>query len=380
MATALVNGRVLTPLGLRDDVVVRIEGDRIAALSTEARSGDEHVDLDGGLLLPGFIDVQVNGGGGVLLNDAPGVESIATIAAAHRRFGTTGLLPTIISDDLDTVAATIAATDTAIEAGVPGILGRHIEGPFLNVAKRGIHAADHIRALDPAAIELLASAKHGVTLVTLAPECVAPGDIAALTSAGVIVAAGHSQADYETVARAVAEGLTGVTHLFNAMPPLVNRTPGLVGAALDMEALFAGLIVDGHHLHASTVRLAHRVKGAGRIMLVTDAMPLTGSDAAEFLIQGRTIRREGDRLVDDGGTLAGSVLDMALAVRTMVAQTGSSLPEVMAMAASTPAKFLGLHGQTGAIAPGLRADLILTDDAISRIRCSWIGGQSLTHG
>ena len=373
---ALTNGRVLLPKGPRDNVCVVIEGDRIAAIATEPPSGAELVDLAGGLLLPGFIDVQVNGGGGVLLNDSPDVETLATMAAAHRRFGTTGLLPTLISDGPDTIAAAIAATDAAIEAGVPGILGRHIEGPFLSPERHGIHDLNQIRRLDPVAIELLGSARLGRTLVTLAPECAHPGDIAALVAAGVIVAAGHSQADYDTMTRAIAEGLSGVTHLFNAMPPLANRTPGLVGATLDSDALYAGLIVDGHHLHPATVRLAWRVKAPGhRLMLVTDAMPSTGDDADSFELQNRTIFRRDGRLIDDHGTLAGSTLDMLAAVRNLIAQTGTSLAEAVAAATATPARFLGLEGITGAIRPGLRADLVLTDEALLTVSRSWICGR-----
>jgi N-acetylglucosamine-6-phosphate deacetylase len=375
MASALVNGHVLLPEGLRDDVCVVIEGARIVAVSSEAPADAEQVDLGGGLLLPGFIDTQVNGGGGILFNTAPTVEGIATMAAAHRRFGTTGMLPTLISDSLDVVAAAIEASDAAIEAGVPGILGRHIEGPFLNVERRGIHDAACIRRLDPDAIAILGSARHGRTVVTVAPECVHPGDIAALTKAGVIVAAAHSQADYDTVVSAVDEGMRGITHLFNAMPPLVNRTPGVVGATLDIDTLYAGIIVDGHHLHPASVRLAWRIKGPDRLMLVTDAMSITGSDDDHFILQGRKIRRDGTRLVDEQGVLAGSTLDMLCAVRNLMEATGAPLPQAVAAATVTPATFLGLSEETGAIVPGLRADMILTDAALGVIRRSWIAGR-----
>lgn len=375
MTTALVNGRVLLPQGVRDGLVVVIEGERIRAVSSEPPADATVIDLGGDLLLPGLIDTQVNGGGGVLFNDDPSVATIATMVTAHRRFGTTGLLPTLISDDLDVVAAALAATDAAIEAGVPGVLGRHIEGPFLNIARRGIHAADRIRRIDPAAIALLGSARQGRTLVTLAPECVAPGDIARLVEAGVIVSAGHSEADYDTVCRAIDEGLTGFTHLFNAMSPLVNRAPGMTGAALDATGTTAGLIVDGHHVHPAVIRLAYRAKGPERLMLVTDAMSLAGTDRDSFVLQGRTIRRDGDRLVDDGGTLAGSTLTMTQAVRTMMAQTGAPLRQAIAMASATPAGFLRLADETGTIAPGLRADLILVDAALSSVKRSWIAGR-----
>jgi N-acetylglucosamine-6-phosphate deacetylase len=374
MTLALVNGRVLLPQGIGEGLCVLIEGGRIAAVAPEVPAGAERIDCGGGLLLPGFIDTQVNGGGGLLFNDAPSVETLATMAAAHRRTGTTGMLPTLISDDLSVVAQGIAAVDAAIEQGVPGILGIHIEGPFLNLARRGIHDAARIRRLDPAAIELLCSLRNGRTLVTLAPECAGEGDVAALASAGVIVAAGHTEASYEQIRAAIGEGLAGFTHLFNAMSPFASRAPGATGAALEDGGTIAGLIVDGHHLHPAAIRLALKAKGAERLMLVTDAMSLAGTDRTEFLLQGRRIRRDGDRLVDDQGTLAGSTLVMTAAVRNMVAQTGIALESAVAMASAVPAAFLRMGAERGAIAPGLAADLLLVDDALE-VRRSWIGGR-----
>lgn len=374
MEIALVNARVLLPQGLRDDLAVTIADGRIRSVSSEPPEGAAIVDCGGDRLLPGFIDTQVNGGGGVLFNDAPTVETIATMAAAHRRYGTTGMLPTLISDDLSVVEAGIAAVDAAIEQGVPGILGIHIEGPFLSYARRGIHDAARLRKIDREAIHLLGSAKHGRTLVTLAPECVEPGDVAALVEAGVVVAAGHSEADYDTVRRAIGEGLTGFTHLFNAMSPLLNRAPGMTGAALEDDSVTAGLIVDGYHVHPAVIRIALKAKGHERLMLVTDAMALTGTDEDHFLLQGRHIQRDGDRLVDAAGTLAGSTLTMNAAVRNMIAQTGVDLRRAVAMASATPAAFLGLADLTGTIAPGLSADLVLVDKEW-QVKRSWIAGR-----
>ncbi len=373
MAQALVNGRVLLPAGLRDDVCVMVDGARIRAISSEPSPDAELIDLGGRMLLPGFIDTQVNGGGGVLFNDSPTVEGIAAIGAAHRRYGTTGFLPTLISDDLGVVARAIAAVDAAIEAGVPGVLGIHVEGPFLSHVRHGIHDVGKLRAFDEAAVALLSSARHGRTLVTLAPEVVDPAHIAALTARGVIVAAGHSDARYETVHAAIDAGLTGFTHIFNAMSPLMNRAPGMVGAALEDDRTVAGIIVDGHHLHPATVRIAFRAKGPERLMLVTDAMPSVGATQADFVLQGRRIHEEDGLLRDDQGVLAGSSLDMAGAVRNLMAQTGASLRTAVSMASAVPAKFLGLAGETGAIAAGLRADLVLVDDDLTVAR-SWIGG------
>ncbi len=374
MALALVNGRVLLPAGLRDDVCVLIHGGRIRAISSEPTADAKQVDLGGKILLPGFIDTQVNGGGGVLFNDHPTVDAIATIGAAHRPCGTTGFLPTLISDDLDVVARAIHAVDAAIEAGVPGVLGIHIEGPFLSEARHGIHDRAKLRRFDAHAFEVLTSLRRGRTLTTIAPEIVAPGEIRRLADRGVILAAGHTDADYDMVRTAIDHGLTGFTHIFNAMSPLTSRAPGAVGAALEDDRTIAGIIVDGHHLHQATVRIALRAKGAERLMLVTDAMPSVGSPESGFELQGRRIHEEEGLLRDDNGVLAGSSLDMASAVRNMMAQTGVPLRTAVAMASAVPARFLGLSDETGTIAAGLRADLILVDDRLTILR-SWIGGR-----
>jgi N-acetylglucosamine-6-phosphate deacetylase len=373
MSNALINGRVLLPEGIRDDCCVVIDGERISAISATAPANAQGVDLGGQLLLPGFIDVQVNGGGGRLFNDDPSVETIATIAAAHRRFGTTGLLPTLISDDFSIIERGIAAVDEAIKGSVPGVLGIHIEGPFLSKARRGIHLASMLQQFEDRFVELLRSARHGCTLVTLAPECVSPAQIARLVEAGAIVSAGHSDADYETVRAAIDAGMTGFTHLFNGMSQLTNRAPGMVGAALEDRSTYAGIIVDGHHIHPATFRVAISAKGTDRLMLVTDAMPTVGGAEREFLLQGRAIRRDGDRLVSEDGVLAGSTLTMAAAVANAIDQGQLTLAAAVEMASSSPAHFLGIGAETGAIAPGRRADLIAMRNDFA-VTGTWIGG------
>lgn len=371
---ALVNARVLAPAGLRDNLVVVLKDGHIRELRGSVPDGAEIRDLKGAMLLPGFVDVQVNGGGGRLFNDDPSVETISCIAAAHRRFGTTSLLPTLISDDLSVVERGIRAVEDAIEAGVPGVLGIHIEGPFLSELRNGIHLVEKLRPLSDELIELLTSARLGRTMITLAPECAAPAQIARLVEAGVRVSLGHSDADYETARAALEAGATGFTHLFNAMSQLANRAPGMVGAALESESAFAGIIVDGKHLHPASVRIALRAIGPDRLMLVSDAMPTVGSDIDGFDLQGRRIHLRGDRLTDDGGTLAGSVLTMAQAIRCLVDQTGLSLPRATGMATRVPANFLGLGDELGTIAPGMRGDLIAVSDELAVSAC-WIGGK-----
>jgi N-acetylglucosamine-6-phosphate deacetylase len=377
MRQALLPRRVLTPSGFETDRCVLIEGGTILAVTAAADCPADAArrELDGDLL-PGFIDLQVNGGGGVLLNDQPTVEGIAAIAAAHRRFGTTGLLPTLISDDLEVVAQAIAAVDAAIERGVPGVLGIHIEGPFLNQAKKGIHDAAKFRTLDAAAIELLSPLKRGRTLVTLAPELAPPSAIRALAQRGIIVAAGHTNGSYEEVRAALDEGLAGFTHLYNAMTQLGSRAPGAVGAALNDRECWCGLIVDGHHVHPAALRVALAAKGADRLLLVTDAMPTVGSDVKEFELGGQWIVADDGRCVAPDGTLAGSDLDMATAVRNAERLMNVNYATAVRMASASPAHALRMSGERGAIRAGLAADLVLVNEGKGVVE-TWIGGEAL---
>jgi len=378
---ALTGAAIVTPDAAIDGHALLIDGAQIAGLARDDAmpAGFEAVDLGGGWLLPGFIDTQVNGGGDILFNDQPTPGGIAAIAAAHRRFGTTGLLPTLISDDLPVVAAGMAAVDAAIDAGMPGVLGIHVEGPFLNVEKRGIHDPGRIRPIDDDAIALLGRAGPGVRLVTLAPELAPSGTIAKLTATGVIVAAGHSLADYDQIRAALGEGLHGFTHLFNAMTQLGSREPGMVGAALDDRASRFGLIVDGHHVHPATLRAAIRARGLDGAMLVTDAMPPVGGELGSFTLMGRRIEMIDGICRGPDGTLAGSALTMAAALRNAMDLLGLSIVEASRMASGNPAAFLRLGDRTGAIVPGLAADLVHLD-AGRRVTRSWIAGAVSTRG
>jgi N-acetylglucosamine-6-phosphate deacetylase len=377
MALALVNGRVMTDRGLAENLAVRIEGGRISALGprSEVASGAEVRDLAGALLLPGFIDTQVNGGGGLLFNEAPTVRTIATIGEAHRRFGTTGFLPTLISDDLGAVRSAIQATHAAIQAGVPGVLGIHIEGPYLNVTRRGIHDASKLRRTDDGSFALLTSLGVGRTMVTLAPEATSLETIARLAKAGVVVSAGHSDAPYAAVRAALDNGLSGFTHLFNAMSPLTSREPGVVGAALEDATAWCGIIVDGVHVDPVVLKLALRLRPHERFNLITDAMPCVGSPETSFKLQGKTITVRDGACFDDEGTLAGSALDMAGAVRNAVRMLGLDLADASRMASRNPAEFLGLDHELGRIARGCFADLVLLDDDLQVLE-TWIHGHA----
>jgi N-acetylglucosamine-6-phosphate deacetylase len=382
MSVALVNGRVLRENRLVEGRCVLLADGRIldiVAPSERRARRAERRDLGGQLLLPGFIDSQVNGGGGVLFNDAPSVESIRAIGRAHRRFGTTGFLPTLISTDLDIMARAIAAVRGAIEAGVPGVLGIHIEGPYLSLARKGVHDPAKLRELDASALGLLTSLRGGRTLVTLAPEVTTPQIIEKLVAAGVVVSAGHTNATYAEISIALRHGLTGFTHLFNAMSQLTGREPGAVGAALEDPTSWCGIIVDGAHTDPVVLRIALRCKPHDRFMLVTDAMPSVGTNNDSFELQGRRITVSGSTCLDEDGRLAGSNIDMATCVRNAISMLGLSLPEAVRMASQGPAEFLGLAHDTGRIAPGLRADLVLADEGLNVLE-TWIAGRSSRDG
>ena len=376
MRTALVNGRILAGERIVTGQTVLLTDGRIEAivLPEDPRCRDAaSVDLAGQILLPGFIDVQVNGGGGVLFNDDPSPESIRAIGAAHRQFGTTGFLPTLISDDLDTIGQAIAAVQSSLDARLPGALGIHIEGPFLNWARRGVHDPKHLRRMDNGVISMLCGLRGGRTVLTLAPEMTTTGMIAQLAAGGILISAGHSDASYAQAAAAIAHGVRGFTHLFNAMGPLAPREPGIVGAALYDQNSWCGIIVDGYHVDPVMLKLALRCKRHDRFMLVTDAMPPVGSPATSFVLQGRTIHVSNGVCRDQNGTLAGTALDMATAVRNAVRLLDLEIAEAARMASEYPAAFLGLGGELGRIAPGYRANLVLVDDDL-QVKRTWIEG------
>lgn len=359
-------GHVATSDGVLPDAEIEVRDGRIVAIGPLV-NGEGAVDLAGGWLLPGFIDVQVNGGGGVLFNDAINVEAIATIGEAHARYGTTAFLPTLISGEPERIAAALDAAEAAIAAGVAGVIGVHIEGPFLNSARKGIHDASNFRRMDAALLELLCRPRRGRVLVTLAPEKVSIEDIQTLAASGVIISAGHSEADYATMMAALDAGLSGVTHLFNAMPPLLQRTPGLVGAALEDPRPWCGLIVDDVHVARPVLRIAMRSRPFDRMMLVTDAMPSVGADVTQFQLQGHPIDVRDGRCVHADGTLAGSDLDMATALAKSVEIFGLTPDRAALLASANPAAFLGLSSERGALAPGLRADWVILDAALEPI-------------
>jgi N-acetylglucosamine-6-phosphate deacetylase len=375
MRFALTGSRVFDGDTIRTGVAVLVEDTRIAAIVEESQlDGDvPRRRLDGGLLAPGFIDVQVNGGGGTLFNADPSPQGIARLAQAHRRFGTTGLLPTVITDRPQVLERAIAAVRAARAADVPGVLGIHAEGPFLDPPRRGAHDAHHIRQIADADVAALESADCGALMLTLAPNRVAPALIARLARAGILVSLGHSAAAGDEAQAALAAGARAFTHLFNAMSQMENRKPGMVGVALADRESYCSIIADGHHVDDITLKVALAAKPRDRIMLITDAMSTAAGGPDSFDLQGRLVTRVDGRLELDDGTLAGSDLTMDAAVRHCVAKLGLPLEDALRSASLNPATFLGRDHDLGRIAPGHLASLVHLNDAL-QVCNTWING------
>ncbi len=340
------NGPIFDGRRLLAGHAARFENGRMARIGPEAEipQAAKEIDLDGDVLFPGFVDLQVNGGDGILFNTDPSVATLRRISAAHRSLGVTAFLPTLITDTPDKTRAAIAAVRDAIRAGIPGIAGLHLEGPHLSIARKGAHDPALIRPMEAGDLTILLEAAEALSLlkITIAPESVSVDQVGTLARAGILVSLGHSDADRDTCGRYVAAGARCVTHLFNAMSQLGSREPGLVGTALASGDLCAGLIADAVHVHPDTIRAAWTAKtGPGRIFLVSDAMAVAGSDVTEFELGGRRIQRKNGVLTLKDGTLAGADLDLATAVRVMVEKVGIDLASALQAATEVPAVLIG---------------------------------------
>lgn len=381
---ALTGARIFDGDDWHDDAALVVNGDVIEAILPAGAlpSGVSRVATGGGLLAPGFVDIQVNGGGGVMLNDHPDVASIETICRAHAPFGTTALLVTLITDTPAITSAARSAGAQAARDKVPGFLGLHLEGPHLSIARKGAHDPALIRPMTDADQAALIALRHDlpVLLTTIAPESVDVSRVTALAKAGIIVSLGHSDTDYATASAFAQAGATVVTHLFNAMSQIGNREPGLAGTAIDTGSLYAGIIADGIHVHPATMILALRGKqGPGRIVLVTDAMATIGTDMTSFTLNGRTIYRKDGSLRLADGTLAGADLDMISAVRYVHRVVGLGLDEALRMASLYPAEAVGQAHRLGRFANGTAADIVGLSDDLD-VKNVWIGGKQVFAG
>jgi len=356
-----------------------VNGDRVEGIiAADSPTDAQRVSLGGGIVAPGFVDLQVNGGGGGLLNLTPDLKTIETICTNFVQFGTTALLPTLITDTREKNAAAITAGVEAVQKNVRGFLGLHLEGPHLAVSRKGAHDPKLIRPMDEADLTALVEARKKLPnlLTTVAAETVAPNQITRLHEAGLVVSIGHSDASYAMVKTAAEAGASMVTHLFNAQSQLGNREPGVVGAALDLGTLWAGLIADGIHVEATSIGVALRAKrGPAKIFLVTDAMSPTGTDWTQFELTGRTVYRKDGALRLADGTLAGADLTMIDAITFIHKTVGLPLEEALRMASLYPAQALGVSPDHGSLVKGSRADFVhLSDDL--KLRKTVIGGET----
>lgn len=373
---ALTNARVFDGDEFIDGQAVLVEGGKVKAIvsKSDVPADASSEDLGGKLLVPGFVDVQVNGGAGVMFNDAQSVDALKTIVSGHRKYGSTTLMPTLITDRFEVMQAAADSIESASEQDVPGVRGVHFEGPYFSVARRGVHLEQYIRSVDEGAFELFTRKGLGAVIVTLAPEEVPAEFISSLNEAGVRVCAGHTSATYDQAAAGFDAGVTGVTHLYNAMPPMMNREPGLIGAAYDRGDIYCGLIVDGIHLHHATSRSVFASLPSHKVMLVTDAMATVGAKDKSFNLYGTQISVKDGVLATEEGRLAGSDLDMMEAVRITRDEVGVNFAETLRMASLYPATYLGLQDQIGRIAEGFDADFALIDEATNKVVRTWIKG------
>lgn len=365
--------RVFDGHNFHDNARITVDNGKLVSIVDHVVANEKDV-IAKGLVVPGFIDLQVNGGGGALLNSSPSLSGVQTIMAAHSKFGTTAMLPTLITDTVEVMAQAADAIALAIKEKVPGIIGVHFEGPHLSVAKKGAHSAEYIRPISEAEWDVLSRTDIGQVLVTLAPENVLPEDIKRMVKLGIKVCLGHTNADYQTAQQAINAGADGFTHLYNAMSPLTGREPGVVGCALLNDQASCGIIVDGHHVDYASCRVALNAKPAGKVFLVTDAMPPVGTEDNEFDFFDRKVFLNDGKLTSTTGELAGSVLDMATAVKNTHYGLKVSLDEAIRMASQYPANYINKDHLIGALNKGAYADMVLLDDDFN-VKTTWIAGE-----
>jgi N-acetylglucosamine-6-phosphate deacetylase len=359
---------------LADQVLTIVDG-KITDIDQDTSKVDV---IATGLVVPGYIDLQVNGGGGALFNDSPSVENLKTIMSAHAKFGTTAMMPTLITDKFEVMQQAADAIAQALSEGVPGIVGIHFEGPHLSIEKKGTHCADYIRPISDDEWQVLSRQDIGQIIVTLAPENVSAEDVTRMVELGIKVCLGHTNADYQTTQRAIDAGASGFTHLFNAMSPLQGREPGVVGAALLNNNTSCGLIVDGFHVDYASCKLAIQAKPQGKVFLVTDAMPPVGTNQTQFALYDRTVYVDNGKLTSTTGELAGSSLTMASAVKNTHQGLGIELGEAIRMASLYPAEYLYQNQSVvrGELIQGKQADMVVLNDDLS-VKETWVAGEKI---
>ncbi len=372
---ALSNCKIYTGSDVLTDHAVVIENELIKKVCpiSELPEGIEVRDLNGANLSPGFIDLQLNGCGGVMLNDEITADTMQIMHKANLKSGCTSFLPTLITSSDEDMRAVITAAREYHNQFQNQSLGLHLEGPYLNVAKKGIHSVDHIRKSDSEMIELICKNSDLVAKVTLAPELNDPEHIERLHKAGVVVSIGHTNATYAEARQGFESGITFATHLFNAMTPMVGREPGVVGAIYDTPEVYAGIIADGFHVDYANIRIAHKIKGE-KLVLVTDATAPAGADMEYFIFVGKKVYYRDGKCVDENGTLGGSALTMIEAVQNTVEHAGIALDEALRMATLYPATAIGVESKLGRIKKGMVANLAVFDRDFN-VKATVVNGQ-----
>ena len=379
MKQALLGSQIFCGERFYDDHALLVEGKSIVDIVDKNNTPDNFnkIELDQGILAPGFIDLQVNGGGGVLFNNSPNKESLNTIIKAHQFFGTTSIMPTVISDSLEVLEQCIKTVTEEIKNN-SSLLGIHIEGPFFNTKYRGVHQKQYISTINSDYLNLFESLKGFPVMLTLAPECISSQQLKHLTSLGIKTLAGHSDASYDKLDDAIKNGLDGFTHLFNAMGQISAREPGVVGSALHFENTFASIIVDLHHVHPSLIQLAYQLKPKGKLFFISDSMATINHGKPSFELYDEVVNESDGRLVNSEGKLAGSSITQIDAVKNAYQKCNITLNQALAMASRYPAEYLGIENHLGSLKPGYRADLVHFDSNF-KVHNVWVSGKQISR-
>jgi len=379
MKQALLGSQIFCGERFYDNHALLVEGKSIVDIVDKNNTPDNFnkIELDQGILAPGFIDLQVNGGGGVLFNNSPNKESLITIIKAHQFFGTTSVMPTVISDSMEVLEQCIKTVTEEIKNN-SSLLGIHIEGPFFNAKYRGVHQKQYISTINSDYLNLFESLKGLPVMLTLAPECISSKELKHLTSLGIKTLAGHSDASYDELDDAIKNGLDGFTHLFNAMGQISAREPGVVGSALHFENTFASIIVDLHHVHPSLIQLAYQLKPTGKLFFISDSMATINHGKPSFELYDEVVNESDGRLVNSEGKLAGSSITQIDAVKNAYQKCNIPLNQALAMASRYPAEYLGIENHLGSLKPGYRADLVHFDSNF-KVHNAWVSGKQINR-
>ena len=377
MKQALIGAQLFSGKEFFDNRALLIDGENIIDVINEhdIPNNFEIQKLNGGILSPGFIDLQVNGGGGKLFNNSPDKESLNAIIEAHQHFGTTSIMPTVISDSLNVLKRCATTISEEIESN-KSLLGVHIEGPFFNVKYRGVHQKQYINTINSDYLNLFKSLQDFPVMLTLAPECISTKQLQHLKSLGFKILAGHTDASYDQLEEAIKYGLDGFTHLFNAMGQISAREPGVVGSALTFDNTTASIIVDLHHVHPSLIQMAYKQKPQGKLFFVSGSMATIHHGEPSFELYDEVVSESNGRIINSEGKLAGSSITQIDAIKNAYQSCNIPLNEALAMASRYPAEYLGVANYLGSLESGYRADL--THFSLDfQVQNVWVAGKQL---